>query len=170
MDNGAAGRTALPAYVLDDATSYALSEVRGTRGGTVTWLAMSGSNTTTVSVSALSGDASGALTLGARVMALLASQPVSIMPGVSEAELPVVNAVSSASSLWSVTQRREYTQDQSAFSFAGMGINVAVNATLVVPPAVSVVGATLSVSGVLQGAYDVSVGSDGSVVFTSTCS
>ncbi|RYG35683.1 MAG: hypothetical protein EON93_06205, partial [Burkholderiales bacterium] len=74
VDNGVAGRTAMPAYVLDDATSYALREVRGTRGGTLTWLAMSGSNSTTVSVSALSGDASATLTLGDRVIMLLASR------------------------------------------------------------------------------------------------
>ncbi|RYE97715.1 MAG: hypothetical protein EOO41_03180, partial [Methanobacteriota archaeon] len=173
MDNGVAGRNSNPAYVLDGLQSYALEEVRLTRGGTLRWLPPApGTNVSVVSVGRLSGDSSGTLMVDARVTMLLSSHPMWQLPGAGELELPVIDASLSSSnndgasaSMWSVTQQRWFGVDTSGLAFSNASVTVSAGGVLVTPPSMLLSGNnTLTVAGVLQGLRDVSIGTNGSLV------
>ncbi|RYE99254.1 MAG: hypothetical protein EOO41_01300 [Methanobacteriota archaeon] len=154
--------------MLDSATSYSLSEVRGTRGGTVTWLAMSGSNTTTVSVSALSGDITAKLTFGSNVVLVLAARLVSAVTegGEYDAAPAVVQSVSS--SFIAVRSVRTFALDGTDRSLTSVNVNMLLGSTLVAAPVMTVSGVTLTVAGALSGMQNLTVGAGGTVSISST--
>lgn len=172
VDNLNAGLAAIPAFIVDPAVSYSLQEIRFMRGGALTWQPMQGTNTTVVSTSAITGDATGTLTFPSQTVLYLASQPQSAMPGVAESALPTVEPVQTSSDLWTVALSRTYYVDDTNFSFASASVVISEGASLVSPYAITVVATTLTMAGTLLGTRRIAAAAGGTVslqVISSSC-
>jgi len=159
VDNQVATRPASFRFsmVAEQAAAVTLREIRVLRGGHLRWPTPTGlRNNTVVSTQAITGDAYGQLTLSNRTALLLGAAVVGILPAVVEQEMTPVallQSVDGSPSEFTVSQTRRFTIDDRGLSYATVGGTLVVDngASLLLPPRVTVVGASFDIAGTVYG-------------------
>jgi len=174
VDNGDSLRamTARPSFVTDQMGAFTLREVRTLRSGHLRWPTLvSGLNNSLVSITALTGDTTGMMSVANRVTVVMSALPDGILPGAAEADASATSAVRVAAgsqSSWTATFGRTYLVDETAFSFAQMGVTTEVGSTFITPDTVSVVATALDFSGAVGGIANVNIQNSGKLYYRST--